>query len=187
MYYWFKSGEIHNAVSAAGGLVLHKTYLKYYKSNQLAEQGSFNYGLKTGYWKTWYNNGQLKTLETWINGYKQGACKAYDSLGHIVKEGAYRNNKKSGYWVDHVKHDTLFYKKDAALSKRPKNLLNRLFDKKNPKAKKQIKQDKKVKRKQDSIARFKLKLNRQIKKRKDSIARAKKRVLKAIQDKTSKK
>ena len=50
MYYWFKSGEIHQSISSSGGFVLHKNYLKYFKSNQLAEEGAFSYGLKDGEW-----------------------------------------------------------------------------------------------------------------------------------------
>jgi antitoxin component YwqK of YwqJK toxin-antitoxin module len=64
-YYWFKSGEIHSSRYGAGGFVLHKTYSKFYESNQLAEKGEFNYGLKDGVWKSWYKNGQLKEIVKW--------------------------------------------------------------------------------------------------------------------------
>ncbi|NMH85954.1 toxin-antitoxin system YwqK family antitoxin [Flavivirga algicola] len=172
-YYWYKSGEIHQSLSTSGGLVLHKKYLKYYKGNQLVEQGTFSFGLKIGDWKTWYKNGKLKTNEAWVNGHRNGHFKAYDSLGNLIEKGNYKNNLKDGYWIDLVKKDTIYHKNDFEFKERPKNLVERLLRKRDSLEKVQIKADRKAKRKHDSINRVKLKLKRSLKKRNDSIKRVK--------------
>ncbi len=171
IYYWFKSGEIHNSVSASGGLVLHKQYSKYYRGKQLAEQGGFSYGLKVGQWRSWYRNGQLKNHEQWVDGYKSGPFKAYDSLGNLVKKGNYRNNLKSGYWIDYVKKDTIYHKHNFEFEERPKTLVERWLRKRDSLEKIQIKADRLINRKNDSIKRVKLKLERRTERRNDSIKR----------------
>ncbi|MDO5981456.1 toxin-antitoxin system YwqK family antitoxin [Flavivirga spongiicola] len=170
-YYWFKSGQIHQSMSTSGGLVLHKEYSKYYKSKQLAEQGTFSFGLKIGDWKTWHTNGKLKTHGAWVNGYKNGRFKAYDSLGNLMVKGDYKNNLKAGYWIDFTKKDTTYHKNNFEFKERPKNLVERILRKRDSLEKIQIKVDRLTKRKNDSINRVKLKLKRLNKKRSDSIKR----------------
>ncbi|OEK07851.1 hypothetical protein A8C32_15325 [Flavivirga aquatica] len=173
MYYWFKSGEIHQSLSAAGGFVLHKKYSKYYRSNQLAEQGEFNYGLKTGTWKTWHNNGKLKFIEEWKQGYKNGEFIAFDSLGNQTSTGSYNNNLKNGYWIDFIKKDTTYHRKKEVFNEKPRNLIKRVFRKKDSLEKIQIKLIRATERKNDSIKRIKTKSDRLLKKRNDSIKRVK--------------
>lgn len=182
-YYWFKSGEIHHSLSNIGGYVLHNSYIKYYRSNQLAEKGVFHYGLKTGVWEGWHENGQLKFKEYWNNGYKDGEFMAYDVDGHLELKGTYRNNLKVGYWVNYKTKDTLYYKKNIEFEEKPKNLLQRLLRKKDSLEKVQIKTDRILKRKNDSIKKAKANQNRLIEKRNDSINRAQKRLQKQNQKK----
>ncbi|TGV00248.1 toxin-antitoxin system YwqK family antitoxin [Flavivirga rizhaonensis] len=170
-YYWFKSGQIHQSVSTSGGLVLHKKYSKYYQSNQLAEQGEFSLGLKIGDWKTWYENGTLKTNEVWSNGYKNGHFKAYDSQGNLIEKGDYKHNLKDGYWINFIKEDTTYHKNNFEFKERPKNLVERLLRKRDSLEKVQIKTDRIIKRRSDSINRVKQKLKRLNEKRNDSIKR----------------
>lgn len=172
LYYWFKAGKIHNSMSNSGGFVLHDQYSKYFKSNQLAEQGKFDYGLKTGTWRTWYENGKIKHIENWRKGYKEGVFKVYDSLGEITLEGVYKNNLKYGQWLDYVKKDTIYYKKDSIFSEKPKSFIQRKLRKKDSLEKVQIKLDRINRRKADSIKRQIKKANKVIKKRNDSIKKA---------------
>ncbi|GAA3591210.1 hypothetical protein Q4Q39_15855 [Flavivirga amylovorans] len=183
IYYWFKSGQIHQSMSTSGGLVLHKKYSKYYKSNQLAEQGTFSFGLKIGDWKTWHENGILMTNVAWSNGYKNGHFKAYDSQGNLIEKGNYKQNLKDGYWIDFVKKDTTYHKNSFKFKERPKNLVERLLRKRDSLEKVQIKTDKRIKRKNDSINRVKLKLERINKKRNDSIKRVQTKLKKLEQKK----
>lgn len=110
-YYWFKSGEIHTSRYGAGGFVLHKTYSKFYESNQLAEKGEFNYGLKDGVWKSWYKNGQLKEVLKWNKGEKHGDYITYSNSGVELEKGTFKRNHKVGTWVNLQTKDTTVYKK----------------------------------------------------------------------------
>ncbi len=115
MYYWFKSGEIHHSLSSSEGLVLHADYVKYYKSNQLAEKGTFNYGLKDDVWRSWYINGNVKTSVKWKEGQMHGHFISYDSLSNTLESGTYKNDIKTGQWINHSTKDTLHYKNGDAL------------------------------------------------------------------------
>jgi len=175
-YFWFKSGEIHNSFAAAGGLVLHDTYKKYYKSKQLAEHGHFNYGLKNGEWRDWYENGKLKTVTNWSNGYKSGYHAEYNQDGSIEVLGSYRRNIKSNRWINYKTADTTYYKNDSIYSEKPKTKTSKFFSKLFKKrdsvevAKKRM--ERLNRRKQDSIARASNKLKRQAKRKQDSIKKS---------------
>jgi len=133
-YFWFKNGEIHSNYSGIGGLVLHDTYTKYYRSKQLAEMGTFNYGLKHGEWKSWFENGILKEIFVWKNGTKQGIYYKYNEFGELIWSGKYKNGQKSNIWINHKTKDTTYYLKDTISKTRPKSkfskFLKRLFKKK---------------------------------------------------------
>ena len=183
MYYWFKSGKIHQSMSSSGGFLLHNGYTKYYKDNQLAEQGTFVHGLKNGEWKAWYHNGQLKTKTYWDNGYKQWGYTSFDSLGKITLKGQYRKNIKIGKWINYTTKDTLYYKDNEALEERPVGLVKRLLTKKDSLVKIQRKEERIRKRKTDSLKRVKLKQERLIKRRNDSILKAQNKIEKIRQKK----
>ena len=110
-YYWYKSNELHQSKGDYSGEVLHGNYTKYYITNELAEKGEFNYGVKTKQWKSWFKNGQLKAVENYSNGNLSGAFTLYSDDGAILTSGKYSNNKKTGQWIDYVTKDTLNYKK----------------------------------------------------------------------------
>lgn len=154
-YYWFKSGGIHQSLGNVGGYVLHNLHLKYYRSNQLAEKGAFNYGVKNGIWKFWNKKGQLILQERWNNGFKQGEFTKYNDQGDLVTIGTYKNNLKTGRWIDYVSMDTTYHKSDAVFNKKPKNLLQRVL------------------RKKDSLEKANEKSKKLFLKRKDSIEKAK--------------
>lgn len=134
LYYWFKSGEIHESKYGVGGFVLHNEYSKFYASNQLAEQGMFSFGLKDGVWKTWYKNGQLKEVIGWSKGRKNGDYVSYDSEGNEIEKGRFRSNLKTGDWINLKTKDTITFKKGTLFieENQPKkdNFFKRLFKKK---------------------------------------------------------
>ncbi|HEX9825416.1 MAG TPA: hypothetical protein VGA80_02370 [Flavobacteriaceae bacterium] len=183
VYYWFRSGEIHQSLSSVGGNILHNMYSKYYRSNQLAEKGMFNYGLKTGVWKSWNENGMLNQYQEWYNGYKEGAFIRYDINGNIILKGAYKSNLKDGYWIDYIKKDTTYHKNNTAFKERPKTFVERLLRKRDSLEKVEIKTERITKRKNDSIKRAKLKTERLLKKKKDSLDRATRKQKKQLQRK----
>ena len=182
-YYWFKSGGIHHSLSNTAGDVLHDTYLKYYRSNQIAEQGIFNYGLKTGVWSDWNEAGQLMMQEQWDNGYKHGKSVSFDSDGNLKLKGTYKNDIKVGRWINYTTKDTVYYKKDAVFKEKPQGLITRILRKKDSIEKVQIKRDRFVKKRTDSINRVKVKLKRTLEKKNDSIKRVQKKLAKTIKKK----
>jgi hypothetical protein len=120
IYYWFKGGLIHNAQGGTAGVLLDGKFVKMYHSNQLAELGEFNDGLKDGLWKTWYPNGVIETTQSWSNGLKSGSYYHYDENGVLLEKGKYREDIKHGQWIDCIKKDTLDYKKGIVLMKKVK-------------------------------------------------------------------
>lgn len=182
-YFWFKTGEIHQSQANIGGSVLHDVYVKYYRSNQLAEKGIFNYGVKIGVWKSWHENGRLKSREIWKNGFLDGLYSEFDSEGLLTIEGKYRNNLKVGRWINYKTKDTTYIKNDTVYTEKPRTFIHEIFRKKDSVEKAEIKFERLTKRKNDSIKRVKTKQENFIKKRNDSINKAQKRIQKENQKK----
>jgi antitoxin component YwqK of YwqJK toxin-antitoxin module len=147
-YYWFKSSEIHSSLGSAGGLVLHDEFEKYYRSNQLAEKGEFDYGLKQGLWIEWYDSGQLKSTTEWNQGLKHGAYVLYNKKGHQIITGSYKRNDSVNKWINHITKDTTYFQKGEALTEKPVTLWQRVFKQRDSLEKLKRKQDR-VKRKQE--------------------------------------
>lgn len=151
VYYWFKSGAIHNSLAASGGLLLHSSFTKHYKSNQLAEKGEFHYGVKNGSWKEWYENGKIKRINSWKKGVKNGLFSSYDSLGNMIEKGYYKNNLKVNTWINYKTKDTIHYQKGNLIIKdslnKKEGFFKRIFKKKDSTSKikskpKKIKEEK---------------------------------------------
>lgn len=111
IYFWFKGGAIHQAQYGVSGELLHGKYIKYFHSNQMAEQGYFKKGLKNGIWKTWYKNGILESVQKWHNGLPNGYSNRYSEDGNLIQKGVFSNGLKKGMWVDFLKKDTTYFKK----------------------------------------------------------------------------
>ena len=143
-YFWFKGGVIHNSEYGTAGELLHDNFVKFYHSNQLAEAGKFNRGLKTGYWKKWYEDGTLQSKVYWDEGQMDGSFYVYGLKGNLIEEGSFKNNKKHGRWINYVNKDTIRYKHGLQVIKKVKDTLDknkkaglfvRLFSKKDKIAK----------------------------------------------------
>lgn len=119
-YYWFKGGAIHSAQSGISGELLNDKFSKLYLGNQLAEQGQFENGLKDGLWKTWYENGNLQSVENWKKGLRHGGCLLYDVNGTLLEKGNYKNNGKHRLWIDYQKKDTIVYRNGSVFIKKQK-------------------------------------------------------------------
>lgn len=120
IYYWFKGGAIHNSEYGVSGNLLDDTFDKFYLNNQLAEQGSFNKGLKVGLWKTWYENGAVETTQYWDEGRKKGFFYHYTQDGQLMEKGRYRADKKQGKWINYISKDTISYKKGEIVAAKVK-------------------------------------------------------------------
>jgi len=141
-YYWFKGGKIHNSEYGTTDELLNGKYIKFYLTNQLAEQGIFKKGLKKGLWKNWNENGTLSKMENYSNGYLNGKYEEFDSNGKLIVSGIYRNNKKHGYFIYHQSKDTVRFKNDSVFVKKIKEKKIKEEEVKTKKVKPQIQQKK---------------------------------------------
>lgn len=124
-YYWYKSGEIHESFGDVGGELLHSEYIKYYVSNQLAEKGVFDFGLKDDLWKSWHPSGVLKEEVPWNKGVKKGVYNFYSEEGVLIITGNYKNDIKDGVWINGIKKDTTWFKDGNEYHENPKIIKKR--------------------------------------------------------------
>lgn len=141
-YYWFKAGAIHNTEFGLSGEVLDGEFEKFYLSNQLAEKGKFKKGLKAGLWKTWHINGTMASKVFYNNGQKSGTYYGYNPQGILVEKGKFKNNKKHGRWINYISQDTLVFKKDKIVIKKPK--AEKVYLGRPPKTKEQRLEERKI-------------------------------------------
>lgn len=120
-YHWYKSGEIHISQGSSSGSLLHGEYTKSYIGYNLAEQGYFKKGLKNNTWKKWRKNGQLYEISNWKNGHRSGRYAQFTEDGKISIQGAYKNKRKHGVWINTATRDTLYFKKGIAIEKAKKH------------------------------------------------------------------
>lgn len=100
-YYWFKSGRIHKTQGGYYGKLLHGNYKVVDRDRHLLEEGAFKKGQKTGLWKTWYEDGTLRS--TWRKRFgfrnRSYTIKEYDEQGHITRSGFENRGLFTGYEV----------------------------------------------------------------------------------------
>ncbi|HMR84415.1 MAG TPA: hypothetical protein PKE30_14830 [Niabella sp.] len=118
-YHWFKSGRIHTTQGSYYGKLLHGTYKVIDTERHLLEEGKFRKGLKTGLWRTWYENGTLKS--SWNRRFglfgNYYNIREYDHKGNLIKKG-YENSKGfTGYQVEWLNDSAVVvqYKKGMLL------------------------------------------------------------------------
>lgn len=118
-YYWFKSGRIHQTQGSYYGKLLHGDYKVVDRDRHLLEEGQFKKGKKKGLWRTWYEDGTLKS--TWRKRYwfRNGIYKVadYDANGNKIRSGYENKGLFTGYQVAWQGDSTLVtrYKKGQAL------------------------------------------------------------------------
>ncbi len=96
-YYWFKSGRIHRTQGSYYGDLLHGNYKVVSPNRHLLEEGQFRKGVKTGRWRTWHENGYLKTVIKPKLILPGKSYREYDDEGNIIKSGSMRKDLFTGY------------------------------------------------------------------------------------------
>jgi antitoxin component YwqK of YwqJK toxin-antitoxin module len=64
-YHWFASDTILITSGGFDGKLLHGTFKVFYPNKNLKEEGEFEYGRKTGIWRSWATNGMLVEVVKW--------------------------------------------------------------------------------------------------------------------------
>jgi len=65
---------------------------------KIKSEGHFSNGIKNGFWKYYFNNGNVKKEGNYSNNIKDGFWKTYHDNGKVESEGHYTNNKPYGFW-----------------------------------------------------------------------------------------
>jgi antitoxin component YwqK of YwqJK toxin-antitoxin module len=86
------------------------------KERYILVTGNFKDGKKYGKWFTFYPNGSLKTVTTFVNDVMNGEYKYFDSKGKMQISGTYVNGKKNGQWVSSGGRKIEQYSNDKVLS-----------------------------------------------------------------------
>ncbi|MBS1509230.1 MAG: hypothetical protein JST86_00200 [Bacteroidetes bacterium] len=118
-YTWFKADSIFETRGAYSGKLLDEDYLELYPNRALKQKGQYDYGLKTGKWETWYQNGERESVITWDKGLKDGKFEWYDASGKLLKSGNYKAGKEEGIFSDILpggRTHQITYKQGAIIS-----------------------------------------------------------------------
>lgn len=92
-YHWHNKGQININKGGYSGELLHGEYLVFDKQKRMITQGTFEYGLLDGKWKYWYQNGNLKSVQTYQNGILHGEQMIYDNEGTLVTYNNFKDGK----------------------------------------------------------------------------------------------
>lgn len=100
LYFWFKSGRIHQTQGGYNGKVLDGVYKVIDKEQRLLEQGRFHMGKKTGTWLTWYENGRLKSCMRYRSRDNKQYLQTFDRDGKTLQKGYNKNGQFTGYRLE---------------------------------------------------------------------------------------
>lgn len=118
-YHWFDT-IIHKTRGGYTAKLLDGYYIQYDKLGNLCLQGQFLDGLKNWTWKYWYPNGQIKAIENWKAGEKNGVFTKYTVDGKLISSIEFKKNVLYGESV-YYRADTVYqikkYKKGKDISK----------------------------------------------------------------------
>ncbi len=93
MYYWFQKDQLNRNAGGYSGELLQGQYMVFDNQNRLITLGQFDSGLKTGTWKYWYSNGNLRMIQNWKNSSLDGEVMHFDRAGEITAYYEYKNGK----------------------------------------------------------------------------------------------
>lgn len=101
-YYWYNKGQINYNQGDFAGVLLHGEYLVFNKDKKLVTKGKVEKGLKVGTWKSWHDNGKLKSIENYSKGLLDGECSFFYWNGELIrqvyfKNGVQANEEKKGF------------------------------------------------------------------------------------------
>lgn len=89
---------------------------EFYPSGQVKSEIDFVYGKVNGQLKTYFEDGKIAGISTWINGSRDGKSKYFYNHGIVYQEETYRNGKLEGeqktYFDNGQLKTTIIYKND---------------------------------------------------------------------------
>lgn len=94
--YYPIGGESHKLVNFKND-TLDGLAQEYSADSILLSEGKYLNGLKSDYWKFFYNNGKIKEKGYFYDSYKSGWWQSFESNGNLIEEASYSRNEISGY------------------------------------------------------------------------------------------
>lgn len=91
LYYSFFNGKVIFNKGNYYGNLLHGEFSKIKPNGQLVKKGKFYFGLKTGIWQYWGNQGEVAKVEKWNKGLLLSRVWNRED-GHLITEN-YKNNQ----------------------------------------------------------------------------------------------
>lgn len=67
-------------------------------TNKKKSEGNYENGIATGFWKSYYVNGELKWEGNFSNALRNGFWKDYYENGNVKHEGQLDDCKRNGFW-----------------------------------------------------------------------------------------
>jgi antitoxin component YwqK of YwqJK toxin-antitoxin module len=74
-------------------------------------------GIKQGYWEKYFDNGNLYSKGSYINGKRDGIWEKYYYNGQLESKGSYKNDKKDGIWEEWFYHGDFWYEGEWDMGK----------------------------------------------------------------------
>jgi hypothetical protein len=92
----------------------HGEYKTYYNNGNLKTGEFYDYNKKTGVWEEWYSTGKKRSKTVYKNNKKNGIYKLWLRNGQLKSTSFYVNNKLDSYYVNKnrfgkVKHKSFRY------------------------------------------------------------------------------
>lgn len=94
-------------------------YHSYYIDGSKEIVGTYNeIGNKSGFWISYYENGQMETQTFYSNGIKHGNAWQYDEDGSVISHAQYKQGKKHGKWTHYDRDGNLISEREYKRDKR---------------------------------------------------------------------
>ncbi len=119
-YYWYFPDQINLNKGGYHGNLLHGPYIVFDNKKKMISAGNYDKGLKSGIWKTWYPNGNMKSLIIWNCGLLESKDIYFNPDGSIYQSIEYKHGKRNGEYL-HFINDSLVheqYKNDLLVDKK---------------------------------------------------------------------
>ncbi|WP_257667127.1 toxin-antitoxin system YwqK family antitoxin [Parapedobacter tibetensis] len=95
-YHSYYRDSIYHTQGGYHGHPLHGAYVERYPDKSLKVLGAYAYGLRTGKWQYWDNNGVLRKVSRWRDGKESGKFALYNEAGQLQQRGRLRDGNFDG-------------------------------------------------------------------------------------------
>lgn len=94
-YYSYYQDSIYATQGGYHGHPLHGSYIERHANKGLKAMGRYTYGLRSGTWQHWDENGILRKVSHWKEGKETGKFRIYDETGELQQRGYLRSETES--------------------------------------------------------------------------------------------